>query len=114
VIARTRYIAEDAAALVDIDYEPLPRSPIAATRSPASAERPPVRQSNLLIEFQQSMATSRMPSRAPRGASASISSSTRAARTRSRERRGRRLRRNEDADALVASRQLAHECAAFS
>ena len=55
VIAQTRYSAEDAAALVDVDYEPLPavsdcRSALAAGAPRAHAAKA----SNLLIEFKQS------------------------------------------------------------
>src|SRR6266567_1516682 len=55
VIARTRYIAEDAAALVAIDYEPLPAvSDCRHALAPQAPSAHRSRQSNLLIEFQQS------------------------------------------------------------
>lgn len=54
VIADTRYIAEDAAALINVDYEPLPvvadcREALQLGAPPARRERP----SNLLTEFRQ-------------------------------------------------------------
>src|SRR5438105_3177174 len=55
VIAQTRYIAEDAAALVAVDYEPLPAvsdcRQALATGAPRAHR---VRASNLLVEFKQS------------------------------------------------------------
>src|SRR5204862_6233045 len=55
VVAHSRYVAEDAAALVSVDYEPLPavsdcRQALAVGAPPAHRGRP----SNLLLEFKQS------------------------------------------------------------
>ena len=55
VIADSRYIAEDAAALVEVEYEPLPS--VAGCREAARDDAPPVRDgrdSNVLLEFGQS------------------------------------------------------------
>ena len=55
VIAGSRYLAEDAAALVEVDYQPLPS--VAGCRAAAREDAPPVRngrESNVLLEFGQS------------------------------------------------------------
>ena len=55
VVADSRYLAEDAAALVEVDYEPLPS--VAGCRAAARPDAPPVRsqqESNVLLEFGQS------------------------------------------------------------
>jgi carbon-monoxide dehydrogenase large subunit len=115
VIAPSRYIAEDAAALVAVDYEPLPavadcRRALALGAPPAPLARP----SNLLVEFRQSYgdveaAFARAPHRAGislkqhRGGAPSI------------EGRGALAVYdvNEDRLTLWSSTQLAHEVRAF-
>ncbi len=55
VIAESRYVAEDAAALVEIDYEPLPS--VAGCRAAARDDAPSVRcerENNILVAFGQS------------------------------------------------------------
>ena len=55
VIAENRYLAEDAAASVEVEYEPLPS--VAGCREAARADAPLVRngrESNILVEFGQS------------------------------------------------------------
>src|SRR5207237_8173152 len=55
VIADTRYIAEDAAALVAVDYEPLPAvSDCRQALAPHAPRAHRARDNNLLIEFRQS------------------------------------------------------------
>ncbi len=84
VIAESRYRAEDAAALVAIDYEPLPA--VSDCREALKAGAPLAhrgRSSNLMLEIKQSYGTWRAHLRAPRIGSASTSSSTAAARIRS-------------------------------
>ncbi len=54
VVAETRYLAEDAAQLVDVDYRPLPA--VADCRAAAAPDAPPVhsdKPSNILIAFDQ-------------------------------------------------------------
>ena len=54
VVARNRYVAEDAAALVHVDYEPLPAvSDCRAALAPGSPLVHSAKKSNLLIEFKQ-------------------------------------------------------------
>lgn len=115
VIAETRYIAEDAAALVDVDYEPLPA--VSDCRDGARPGAPLAhrgRSSNILAAFQQSYgdvagAFARAPHRARvslkqhRGGAHSI------------EGRGALAHHdvNEDRLTLWSSTQLAHEVRAF-
>ncbi len=115
VIADSRYIAEDATALVDVDYEPLPA--ISDCRRALDASSPLAhgeRSSNLLIEFRQSYgdiagAFARAPHRASvnlkqhRGGAHSI------------EGRGALAHYdvNEDRLTLWSSTQLAHEVRGF-
>jgi aerobic carbon-monoxide dehydrogenase large subunit len=55
VIAETRYLAEDAAALVTVDYEPLPAvSDCRAALAPGAPLAHRGRKSNVMIEFRQS------------------------------------------------------------
>ena len=115
VIADTRYLAEDAAALVTVDYEPLPA--VADCRAALEPGAPLVhrgRPSNLLVQFRQSYgdvagAFARAPHRAAvdlkqhRGGAHSI------------EGRGALAAydANEDRLTLWSSTQLAHEVRAF-
>jgi carbon-monoxide dehydrogenase large subunit len=115
VIGETRYIAEDAAALVAIDYEPLPAvADCRAALAPNAPRAHRARASNLLIEFRQSYgdvdaAFARAPHRASiklkqhRGGAHSI------------EGRGAiaAYDANEDRLTLWSSTQLAHEVRAF-
>jgi aerobic carbon-monoxide dehydrogenase large subunit len=115
VIAQTRYIAEDAAALVAIDYEPLAAvADCRAALAPGAPRAHLARASNLLIEFRQSYgdvegAFARAPHRASiklkqhRGGAHSI------------EGRGAiaAYDANEDRLTLWSSTQLAHEVRAF-
>ncbi len=115
VIAQSRAIAEDAAALVDVDYEVLPA--ISDCRTALAPGAPPSHRrktSNLLIEFRQSYgdiaaAFARAPHRAKvslkqhRGGAHSI------------EGRGALAVHDENEDRLTlwSSTQLAHEVRAF-
>jgi len=115
VIARSRYLAEDAAALVAVDYEPLPA--VADCRqalAPGAPRAHRARPSNLLIEFRQAygdvaQAFARAPHRADvhlkqhRGGAHSI------------EGRGAVAIYdvNEERLTLWSSTQLAHEARAF-
>jgi len=115
VIAQSRYIAEDAAALVAVDYEPLPAvSDCRAALAPGAPRAHQTRTGNLLIEFRQSYgdvegAFARAPHRASvklkqhRGGAHSI------------EGRGAiaAYDANEDRLTLWSSTQLAHEVRAF-
>jgi carbon-monoxide dehydrogenase large subunit len=115
VIAHTRYSAEDAAALVDVDYEPLPAvSDCRAALAPGAPCAHLARPGNLLIELKQSYgdvagAFARAPHRASvhlkqhRGGAHSI------------EGRGALAAydANEDRLTLWTSTQLAHEVRAF-
>ena len=115
VIADTRYIAEDAAALVAVDYEPLPAvSDCRLALAPGAARAHRGRPGNLLIEFRQAYgdvadAFARAPHRAGvnlkqhRGGAHSI------------EGRGAVAAYdvNEDRLTLWSSTQLAHEVRAF-
>jgi aerobic carbon-monoxide dehydrogenase large subunit len=115
VIAQTRAIAEDAAALIAIDYEPLP-----AVSDCRDALRPgaPVahrrKASNLLIEFRQSYGdVAAAFARAPHRASVSLKQHRGGAH--SLEGRGAVAvyDTNEDRLTLWSSTQLAHEVRAF-
>ena len=115
VIARSRYLAEDAAALVAVDYEPLPA--VSDCRDALASEAPRahrLRPSNLLLDFGQSYgdvagAFARAPHRASirlkqhRGGAHSI------------EGRGAvaTYDLNEDRLTLWSSTQLAHEVRGF-
>jgi len=115
VVATTRYAAEDAAALVVVDYEPLPAiSDCRDALAPGAARAHRGRSSNLLVEFRQSYgniaeAFARAPHRAAlmlkqhRGGAHSI------------EGRGglATYDANEDRLTLWSSTQLAHEVRAF-
>jgi aerobic carbon-monoxide dehydrogenase large subunit len=115
VIARTRYIAEDAAALVAVDYESLPAvSDCRHALAPQAPRAHRLRDGNLLIEFQQSYgdvadAFARAPHRVKvnlkqhRGGAHSI------------EGRGALAvyDANEDRLTLWSSTQLAHEVRGF-
>jgi aerobic carbon-monoxide dehydrogenase large subunit len=115
VIAQTRYSAEDAAALIDVDYQPLPAvSDCRAALAPGAPCVHAARPSNLLIAFTQSYgdvagAFARAPHRASvhlkqhRGGAHSI------------EGRGALAAydANEDRLTLWTSTQLAHEVRAF-
>ncbi len=115
VIAPTRYLAEDAAALVAVDYEPLPAvSDCRQALAPGAARAHCARASNVLIEFRQAYgdvadAFARAPHRASvglkqhRGGAHSI------------EGRGALAAYdvNEDRLTLWSSTQLAHEVRAF-
>jgi carbon-monoxide dehydrogenase large subunit len=115
VIAQTRYIAEDAAALVAVDYGPLPAvSDCRQALAPGAPRAHHARASNLLTEFRQSYgdiadAFARAPHRASvklkqhRGGAHSI------------EGRGAIAVYdvNEDRLTLWSSTQLAHEVRAF-
>jgi carbon-monoxide dehydrogenase large subunit len=115
VIAPSRYIAEDAAALVAVDYEPLPavadcRRALAPGAPPAHRARP----SNLLVEFRQSYGDVEAAfARAPRRASISLKQHRGGAH--SIEGRGALAVYdvNEDRLTLWSSTQLAHEVRAF-
>ena len=115
VIAQTRYIAEDAAALVAVDYEPLPAvSDCRQALAPYAPRAHRTRDNNLLIAFKQSYgdvadAFARAPHRVSinlkqhRGGAHSI------------EGRGAVAvyDANEDRLTLWSSTQLAHEVRAF-
>jgi carbon-monoxide dehydrogenase large subunit len=115
VIAETRYGAEDAAALVAVDYEPLPAvSDCRAALAPGAPVAHRGRDSNVMVEFKQSYgdiaaAFARAPHRAAvklkqhRGGAHSI------------EGRGALAAYdvNEDKLTLWTSTQLAHEVRAF-
>ena len=114
---RRRYIAEDAAALVAVDYEPLPAVVRLPRRRSSRARRAPIAAapSNLLIEFRQSYgdvagAFARAPHRASvrlkqhRGGAHSIEGARRARRSTTSTRTG---------SPLWSSTQLAHEVRAF-
>ena len=115
VIAQSRYLAEDAAALVAVDYEPLPAvSDCRQALAPGAPRVHRARPSNLLIEFKQAYgdvadAFARAPHRAGvnlkqhRGGAHSI------------EGRGAIASYdvNEDRLTLWLSTQLAHEVRAF-
>jgi aerobic carbon-monoxide dehydrogenase large subunit len=115
VIARTRAIAEDAAALVDVDYEPLPaisdcRDALRAGASLAHRRK----SSNLLIELRQTYGdVASAFARAPHRAHVSLKQHRGGAH--SMEGRGAVAvyDTNEDRLTLWTSTQLAHEVRAF-
>jgi carbon-monoxide dehydrogenase large subunit len=115
VIARTRYLAEDAAALVAIDYAPLPA--VSDCRRALAPDAPRVhraRPSNLLTEFRQSYGdVADAFARAPRRASVHLEQHRGGAH--SIEGRGALAAYddNEDRLTLWSSTQLAHEVRAF-
>lgn len=115
VIAETRYIAEDAAALINVDYEPLPvvadcRQALEPGAPPARRERP----GNLLTEFRQTYGDGDAAlASAPRRASISLKQHRGGAH--SIEGRGAlaSFDTNEERLTLWTSTQLAHEVRAF-
>ena len=115
VIAQTRYIAEDAAALVAVDYRPL--SAVSDCRQALAPGAPRVhsaRASNLLTEFRQSYGdVADAFARAPRRASVKLKQHRGGAH--SIEGRGAIAVYdvNEDRLTLWSSTQLAHEVRAF-
>ena len=115
VIAQTRYIAEDAAALVAVDYEPLPAvSDCRQALAPQAPRAHRVRDSNLLIDFQQSYGdVAQAFARAPHRASVNLKQHRGGAH--SIEGRGAVAvyDANEDRLTLWSSTQLAHEVRAF-
>src|SRR5262245_25647458 len=115
VIAQTRYIAEDAAALVAIDYEPLPAvSDCRQALAPQAPRAHATRESNLLIQFQQSYGeVAEAFARAPRRLSVHLKQHRGGAH--SIEGRGALAvyDANEERLTLWSSTQLAHEVRAF-
>jgi aerobic carbon-monoxide dehydrogenase large subunit len=115
VIAETRYVAEDAAALVAVDYEPLPAiSDCRQALEPGAPLAHRGRSSNLQVEFRQSYGDiTRAFARAPRRASVSLKQHRGGAH--SIEGRGALATydANEDLLTLWSSTQLAHELRAF-
>jgi aerobic carbon-monoxide dehydrogenase large subunit len=115
VIAQTRYIAEDAAALVAVDYEPLPAvSDCRQALAPEAPRAHRVRASNLLVEFKQSYGdVAGAFARAPRRVSINLKQHRGGAH--SIEGRGALAvyDTNEDRLTLWSSTQLAHEVRAF-
>jgi carbon-monoxide dehydrogenase large subunit len=115
VIAQTRYIAEDAAALVAVDYEPLPAvSDCRQALAPEAPRAHRVRASNLLVEFKQSYGdVAGAFARAPRRVSINLKQHRGGAH--SLEGRGALAvyDTNEDRLTLWSSTQLAHEVRAF-
>jgi carbon-monoxide dehydrogenase large subunit len=115
VIAHTRYIAEDAAALVAVDYEPLPAvSDCRRALAPQAPRAHRARNSNLLIEFQQSYGeVADAFAHAPRRANVNLKQHRGGAH--SIEGRGALAvyDANEDRLTLWSSTQLAHEVRGF-
>jgi aerobic carbon-monoxide dehydrogenase large subunit len=115
VIAKSRYLAEDAAALVAVDYEPLPAvSDCRQALAPEAPRAHRVRASNLLVEFKQSYGdVAGAFARAPRRVSISLKQHRGGAH--SIEGRGALAvyDTNEDRLTLWSSTQLAHEVRAF-
>src|SRR5712691_3271943 len=115
VIAHTRYIAEDAAALVAVDYKPLPAvSDCRQALAPGAPCAHRARPSNLLTEFQQAYGdVAQAFARAPHRASVSLKQHRGGAH--SIEGRGALAAYdgNEDRLTLWSSTQLAHEVRAF-
>src|SRR5262245_39169652 len=115
VIAQTRYMAEDAAALVAVDYEPLPAvSDCRQALAPQAPRAHRIRASNLLIELQQSYGeVAQAFARAPHRASVNLKQHRGGAH--SIEGRGAVAvyDANEDRLTLWSSTQLAHEVRAF-
>jgi carbon-monoxide dehydrogenase large subunit len=115
VIAANRAIAEDAAALVSVDYAPLPAiSDCAAALAPAAPTAHLARRSNLLLEFTQSYGDiAGAFARAPHVVSVKLKQHRGGAH--SMEGRGAVAcyDANEDRLTLWSSTQLAHEVRAF-
>ena len=115
VIAKTRAIAEDAAATVDVDYEPLPAiSDCRAALRPGAPLAHRRKSSNLLIEFTQAYGdVAAAFARAPHRARVSLKQHRGGAH--SMEGRGAAAvyDTNEDRLTLWSSTQLAHEVRAF-
>jgi aerobic carbon-monoxide dehydrogenase large subunit len=115
VIAKSRYLAEDAAALVAVDYEPLPAvSDCRQALAPEAPRAHRVRASNLLVEFKQSYGdVAGAFARAPRRVSINLKQHRGGAH--SIEGRGALAvyDTNEDRLTLWSSTQLAHEVRAF-
>jgi carbon-monoxide dehydrogenase large subunit len=115
VIAKSRYLAEDAAALVAVDYEPLPAvSDCRQALAPEAPRAHRVRASNLLVEFKQSYGdVAGAFARAPRRVSINLKQHRGGAH--SLEGRGALAvyDTNEDRLTLWSSTQLAHEVRAF-
>jgi aerobic carbon-monoxide dehydrogenase large subunit len=115
VVARTRAIAEDAAALVDVDYEVLPAiSDCRAALRPGAPLAHRRKSSNLLIEFRQAYGDAAAAfARAPHRARANLKQHRGGAH--SMEGRGAAAVYdvNEDRLTLWTSTQLAHEVRAF-
>jgi carbon-monoxide dehydrogenase large subunit len=115
VIAQSRYNAEDAAALVAVDYEPLPAvSDCREAIAPGAPRAHRARTSNVLIEFRQSYGdVDAAFARAPRRASIHLKQHRGGAH--SIEGRGAIASYdvNEDRLTLWSSTQLAHEVRAF-
>jgi aerobic carbon-monoxide dehydrogenase large subunit len=115
VIAQTRYIAEDAAALVEVDYQPLPAvSDCRQALAPHAPRAHRARDNNLLIEFRQSYGdVAEAFSRAPHRVSVNLKQHRGGAH--SIEGRGAvaTYDANEDRLTLWSSTQLAHEVRAF-
>jgi len=115
VIAESRYLAEDAAAQVAVDYRPLPA--VADCRAALAPEAPRVhrgRPGNLLVEFRQAYGDiADAFARAPRTLSLSLKQHRGGAH--SIEGRGAlaAFDANEDRLTLWTSTQLAHEARAF-
>jgi carbon-monoxide dehydrogenase large subunit len=111
VVARNRYVAEDVAALVHVDYEPLPAvSDCRAALTPGSPLVHSANKSNLLIEFKQAYGdVEKAFARAPRRASVHLKQHRGGAH--SIEGRGAVAvcDPNEDRLTLWSSTQLAHE-----
>jgi aerobic carbon-monoxide dehydrogenase large subunit len=115
VIAATRYAAEDAAALVGVDYEPLPAvSDCRAALAPDAPRAHSARAGNLLIAFKQSYGdVAGAFARAPHRAAVALKQHRGGAH--SMEGRGALAAYdvNEDRLTLWTSTQLAHEVRAF-
>jgi aerobic carbon-monoxide dehydrogenase large subunit len=115
VIADTRYIAEDAAALVAVDYAPLPAvSDCRKALAPGAPRVHRARSTNLLIEFRQEYGdVAGVFARAPHRASVNLKQHRGGAH--SIEGRGAVASYdvNEDRLTLWSSTQLAHEVRAF-
>jgi carbon-monoxide dehydrogenase large subunit len=115
VIADTRYVAEDAAALVGVDYEPLPAvSDCRAALAPDAPRAHLAQPTNLLTAFKQSYGDAADAfARAPHSARIALKQHRGGAH--SMEGRGALAAydRNEDRLTLWTSTQLAHEVRAF-
>jgi carbon-monoxide dehydrogenase large subunit len=114
VIAQSRYLAEDAAALVAVDYEPLPAVSDCRQALAPQAPRAHRARANLLTEFKQSYGdVAGAFARAPRRVSISLKQHRGGAH--SIEGRGALAVYdvNEDRLTLWSSTQLAHEVRAF-